>query len=233
MLLDTIHFEQRQSLCVRPKRLAELDQAVQTLGLERPRPVIVLIGGAGGIQEQHQSTIQAAIQIVCQAAERYQAAVLDGGTRAGVMATMGQARASSSSHFPLIGVAAEGTVTWPGRYPPLLAWLRNRNRAALEPHHTHFILVPGDSWGTESPWLAKAATQLSQGAPSITVLINGGQISRQADLPNSLKAKRPVLAVAGTGRAADQLAEQGSTEPGVRVISQQELAGVLQEILDT
>jgi len=127
--------------------------------------------------------------------------VVDGGTNAGVMAMMGQARTQIKGTFPLLGVAAVDTVELtlnPGRPK------NDAQRAALEPHHTHIILVPGQHWGAESPWLAQVATVLARGHPSVTILINGGQISRQ-DVDYSLRAKRPVIVVAGTGRLADEL----------------------------
>jgi hypothetical protein len=41
---------------------------------------------------------------------------------------------------------------------------------------------------------------------SVTVLMNGGKVAR-LDIELSLKDDRPVIAVAGTGRLADELAE--------------------------
>jgi SLOG in TRPM, prokaryote len=49
------------------------------------------------------------------------------------------------------------------------------------------------------------ATELAGGWPSVTVLVNGGEIS-YTDVACSLHAGRPVLAVAGSGRTADEVA---------------------------
>jgi hypothetical protein len=107
----------------------------------------------------------------------------------------------------LIGVAAEGTVTWPGRKQTLKEKLiSKRDAGPLDPNHTHFILVPGDNWGDESIWISKVATQLAGDLPSIAVLLNGGMIARDQDVPNNLKAGRMVLVIEGTGRAADDFA---------------------------
>jgi hypothetical protein len=76
---------------------------------------------------------------------------------------------------------------------------------ALEAHHTHFLFVPGEKWGDESPWLSMVATALAGSAPSATLLVNGGDVSRR-DVALSLQARRPVVVVAGTGRLADELA---------------------------
>jgi hypothetical protein len=49
------------------------------------------------------------------------------------------------------------------------------------------------------------ATEIAGGAPSATILINGGDIAFD-DVANSLAAGRPVLVVQGTGRTADRIA---------------------------
>jgi hypothetical protein len=49
------------------------------------------------------------------------------------------------------------------------------------------------------------ATVLAGEYPSVTVLINGGEITF-ADALNSVSAGRLVIAVAGSGRTADKLA---------------------------
>jgi hypothetical protein len=77
--------------------------------------------------------------------------------------------------------------------------------APLEPAHTHFVLVPGSAWGDEAPWIARVAGAIADGRPSVTVLVNGGEIA-WTDVAESTRAKRRVLAVAGTGRTADALA---------------------------
>ena len=128
-----------------------------------------------------------------------QAVVVDGGTDSGVMQLLGQARAAAEASFPLVGVAAEKKVILPGD------GAEPGDRVPLERNHSHFVLVPGLSWGDESPWLSWVATEIAGTAPSATVLINGGEIAFQ-DVTHSLEAHRPVLVVAGTGRTADRIA---------------------------
>ena len=143
-------------------------------------------------------------------AERLGVVVIDGGTDAGVMHLIGRARTRAAATFPLIGVPALGTVRFPGKHPGArrrwpLKHLGARRRWPLDAHHPHFVLVPGAAWGDEAPWIARIATELAGGWPSVTVLVNGGEIS-YTDVACSLRAGRPVLAVAGSGRTADQLA---------------------------
>jgi hypothetical protein len=132
-------------------------------------------------------------------AERLGVVVIDGGTDAGVMHLIGRARSWAGATFPLLGVAAAGTVRFPGHHPaPDDVW-------PLDAHHTLFVLVPGAEWGDEAPWIARVATELAGGWPSVTVLANGGEIA-YLDVECSLHAGRPVLAIAGSGRTADRVA---------------------------
>lgn len=77
----------------------------------------------------------------------------------------------------------------------------------LEAHYSYFILVPGDQFGGESLWIADIATLLSKGQRSVTILINGGEVSRK-DIELSLEIGRPVIALSRTGRLADELARE-------------------------
>ncbi|GAA4539360.1 hypothetical protein GCM10023161_18880 [Mycobacterium paraffinicum] len=77
-------------------------------------------------------------------------------------------------------------------------------RTVLESNHTHFVIVPGEKWGAEAPWIARTATCLAGTAPSITLLANGGKIT-YSDLQRSVEAGRPVIVIAGSGRTADVL----------------------------
>lgn len=179
---------------------AELADALQAIGLKGSRPTFVLVGGASGLKDDYLECLrQLFVERLAPLAEETGAYVVDGGTDAGVMQLMGEARLAINGTFPLVGVAAIGTVILPN--------IKNSftDAAPLEPNHSHFVLVPGGNWGDESPWIAEVATVLSENAPSVTVLVNGGKIALQ-DVRNSIIADRPVVVVDGSGRTADKLA---------------------------
>jgi hypothetical protein len=179
---------------------ADLPYALQALGLTGPRPVIVVAGGAGGMDDAAIGPLLAVLaDALLPVIVAGDAVVLDGGTDSGVMRMLGRLRDTSPADFALVGVAAEGTVVVPGRPPA------RPDAAPLDPHHSHFLLVPGDEWGDEAPWLARAATAVAGTAPSVTVLINGGKITFD-DAAQSLAQDRPVLVLDGTGRTADRIA---------------------------
>jgi hypothetical protein len=185
---------------IQVSNVLDLPEAIARLGLQVAQPVLTLVGGASGISPSGMSQLQTLFtEVLAPLAETLGASVVDGGTDAGIMHLMGQAHAHIKATFPLVGVAAIGTVALPFLRPI------SDDAIPLEPHHTHFVLVPGKSWGDDSPWIARVTGVLAQQAASVTVLINGGKIA-WIDATNSVKANRPVLIIAGSGRTADTLA---------------------------
>ena len=205
MRTQKINFLDHQTLCIFPTERSELAQATVDLGLKGHYPVIVLIGGE--IDEKQAELTRRALQAVSKAAEDMNAVVICGGTDMGVMAEIGQIRTRNGYKFSLVGITPEELVTWPGgpRGTKFLWW--GTQRWQLESHHSHFILVPGSQFGDEAPWIVDTATLLSKGHRSVTILINGGEVSRK-DIELSLENGRPVIVVSRTGRLADELARQ-------------------------
>jgi len=188
-----------RATAVRVPSTLDIAGALEAMGLGGPRPTVVVVGGAGGLDETDLERLRALFTAaIVPVLAAHHGVGVDGGTLSGVMRLFGQTRAAAGASFPLLGVVAEGTVELPGHQSA-------SDRAELDSHHSHFLLVPGDQWGDESPWIAEVAGALAGSAPSITVLINGGQIALQ-DVEHSLAAGREVIVLAGSGRAADTLA---------------------------
>jgi hypothetical protein len=131
---------------------------------------------------------------------------VDGGTFSGVMRLFGEARAEAGATFPLVGVAAVGTVRLPGNEGA------TDDAADPDPNHTHMVLVPGHTWGAEASWITRVAGELAGTAQSVTVLANGGEIA-YSDVRRSVRAGRAVLVLAGSGRTANELAAALLGEP--------------------
>lgn len=175
----------------------EIQAALDELDIPRPRPAIVLVGGAGGVGFLEKFPMQKAVGIVAQLAEETGAVVVDGGTQAGVMSEMGMQRKKNGYTFPLLGVVFDALL------------MRKEPSSVLDPGHTHFLVIPGNAWGDESAWISKIATVVAGDRKSITVLVNGGKISR-ADVEYSLLANRPTAVIRGTGRLADEITLTGN-----------------------
>ncbi len=183
-------------------------KALSIVGLQGPTPTLLVIGGASNMTPESQAKlIQFFNNALAILSERLGITVLDGGTDAGVIHMMGQARYHVSGQFNLVGVAPLNRVIFPVDEMPLPASDdENYPPVELEPHHTHFFLVPGENWGSESRWLARFSSVLAGHFPSMTLLINGGQVSLK-DLKLNLEFGRQVTIIAGSGRLADAVAD--------------------------
>ncbi len=188
-----------EALAIRVQHTEDLPEALRALGLQSGHPVLVLVGGASKMDRQDWQHLQALfLEKLVPLAAALGATVVDGGTDVGIMQLMGQAHARLSASFPLIGVVVAEKITIP--VDP------STQRAQPEPHHTHFVLVPGVRWGDESPWMSHIANVLSAPAASATILVNGGETSWK-DVEQSIATGRPVIVVEGSGRMADVLAK--------------------------
>lgn len=203
------------ALCALPNDIEELEQTVHQMGLV-DRPVIVLIGGH--ILPEHSNVTLQAIEVIAKVAEVLDAALICGGTDVGVMSAIGKSRGRNGYQFPLIGIAPEGIVTWPDgpKTGPLV--FSGNEREQLEPHHSHFILVPGNEFGDESKWIVRAASMIAGNKnKSVTILVNGGKVSQQ-DVEEGLRANRPLVVLSGTGRLADEIASHNMHNGMIKVI---------------
>ena len=201
----TLTFENKstaQVLQIQPEQ--DLTSALSAMNLREHRPALVLIGGASRISEADLLQLQHLfVEVLAPLAQELGLLVVDGGTDAGVMALMGNARSKIQGNFPLIGVSPIGLVKFSHDDNP------SPDAAFLEPHHSHCFLVPGSKWGDESPWLAQIATALARNYPSVTVLINGGAIAL-VDATENVKQSRPLIVIGGSGRLADEIADSRS-----------------------
>lgn len=217
--------------------------ALAEIGLSGPNPVLILAGGATSLDTGVAARLLPLFWGLVPLLDRQGAAVIDGGTPFGVMALMGAARQVAAGNFPLIGIAprgcvmapAEAQVSGPGSpikgYAPRLDRDEFGPRVLLDPNHSHFLLVPGDRWGDESPWLTAVAERLAGGRGTLMLVAGGGEVT-QWDVLHRLRQRGRVLTLAGSGGTADALVawHRGEQPPPVA-----ELIGVDQsrlEVLD-
>jgi len=191
MKSESINLNGQSKLAVHPASLDELKEVWRLLGFPHERPSIVIVGGAGGMDAEAIARVRSFFEKhLVPFVQKKNAAIIDGGTDSGVMASIGHARKLTGSSFPLVGVLARDV---------------DQIRTMLEPHHTHFIFTPGNNWGDEVEWIAASASALSGSQPSAAILINGGQIAWN-DASLNIQYGRQVLIAEGTGRTADVIA---------------------------
>ncbi len=195
---------------------AEAAEIVAALELEPPKALIMVSGGAGGLSEGLQpSLLQLFSRGVARAAIAASAIIIDGGTHTGVMKLMGQGVADRNRQTPLIGVAPQGKVSYPGGPSPE----KIEDGAALDPNHSHFVLIEGDKWGDETETMFRLGStlaqgldgeseesQVSEGIHAVTVLAGGSidGISKDEVL-NSVRHGWPVFVINGSGGLADEI----------------------------
>jgi SLOG in TRPM, prokaryote len=204
-----------------PESVDRVGPVLTQAGIRLGQPVVVLVGGASGMSTADAATASALFDAALVPALRTTGAgLVDGGTNAGVMALAGSARSRAGLGGIHIGVIAAGTLAQVGGNDP------SSDPVEMEPHHSHVLVVPGADWGDESPWLSRIATVLSDGQPSVTLLVNGGEIAYQ-DIELSLSAGRPAIVISGTGRTADDIAGTPPATPRARALARSPLVQVI------
>jgi hypothetical protein len=197
-------------LALRVDRTAPADTVIAALNLPSPRPTLFLTGGAAlmttGSLRDTRSNMEDGL---ARFAQERNMTVIDGGTTSGIMGMIGIARARRSYTFPLIGVAPERCVEYPGYENP-------NKQAELDAFHSHHVLTSGDKFGDESDLLLRLVTALSGDQKRLAILINGGQVARdEIHRAATGETPLPILILEGSGRLADELsaARRGLLEP--------------------
>jgi SLOG in TRPM, prokaryote len=182
---------------------------LHALDIGQPKALIMVVGGAADLDEAAQSRlVQLCSRGIARAAANIDALILDGGTQAGVMAFVGQGVADRGRKTALVGVAPAGKVTLPdgpagGSIP---------DGAALDPNHSHFVLVDSHKGGGELETMYALAEALAKTIHVVTVLMNGGPLAKDEVL-RSVRQGWPIIVVQGSGRLADDIATLWQEKP--------------------
>jgi len=185
---------------------------LKALEIEQPKALIMIAGGAGGMDEAlRPRLVELFSRGIARAAASIDALIIDGGTEAGVMAMMGEGVAETGRNSVLLGVAPAGKVSYPGG--PADGSIEDG--ASLDPNHSHFVLVEGNEWGGETETMYELAEELSKEMPVLTILVNGGAVAKYEVL-QSVCHGWWIIVIEGTGRLADEIAiaVREKTEPG-------------------
>ena len=166
---------------------------------------VFLSGGASKMSEGDRRQLLDLMSALSLLANRgVRLAVGDGGTKAGLMEAAGRARMAARPPFPLVGVAPAPEVE-PGK-------------TAVEPNHSHLVAVDNPAWaeararegwtpdqgywGSEVDAMFDLFGRLSRDRPAVAVVGNGGAVTLQ-EIRKHEEARRRIILVAGSGRAAD------------------------------
>jgi hypothetical protein len=164
---------------------AMMEQLIQGFDLPRPRVVLSVIGGTTDFKLPPTKFDQIFKRGILLAANNTSAWIVTGGLDVGVMQHVGNASKQQQhvGDVPRIGIATYKKVTQheilvPGQEVRYIQQKANDiHSAALNAHHSHFILVDSasDSWGEEVPVRYALADYMdSNDVPGICIAINGG-----------------------------------------------------------
>src|SRR5262245_42670276 len=173
---------------------------VRALEIRSYRAVMLVLGSARDIDQAVVPKLtQLFVRGVARAGVEAGAVIIDGGTGGGVVAMMGEGVAGRGYKSRLIGVAPLSLVSYPGG--PEAA-----GAVPLEPNHSDFVLVDGNTWGSETTTmfnLVKALTSAS--TPGVSILAGGGRVSKDEVL-RVVRQGIPIIVVNGSGGLADEIA---------------------------
>jgi hypothetical protein len=176
---------------------------LKALGIGQPKALIMVAGGAGGLDETPKPRlVQLCSWGIARAAVEMGAIIIDGGTQAGVMAMIGKGVADRGRKSVLLGFAPAGKVTYPGG--PGEGSIADS--APLDPNHSHFVVVESEEWGGETETMYELAEELGKQVPVLTVLINGGEVAK-SEVLRTVRHGWPIITIEGTGRLADEIAD--------------------------
>src|SRR5436190_15048178 len=107
---DAITFENgNRAVVVMAPRDASVKEILDALEIASPRAVILLFGGAAGLDESRKAHLATWFADgVTPVAAELDALIIDGGTQSGVMAIMGEAVAKHPGTCQLLGIAPKG-----------------------------------------------------------------------------------------------------------------------------
>jgi hypothetical protein len=199
MKKNTITFEnENRAVVITAPGDASAKAIIDALGIASPCAVILLFGGAGGLDDSRKAHLAALFANgVAPVAAELGALIIDGGTQSGVMAMMGEAVAACPGTGLLLGIAPDGKITHPE-----ISGASVSDGTPLEPNHSHFVLVESNEWGGETTKMLEFARAFN--SPTVAILVNGGAIAADEAL-QSVRNGWPLLVFEGSGRFADEL----------------------------
>jgi len=179
----------------------------QLLALSMPDCVILVIGSTADIPAQTAASIKKFYRrILLPLAREYNALIVDGGTRAGIIQLLGETISNVQFPLPVLGVAPAGKVD----YDRETKKDQQNDATRLDPGHSRFVLVESDQWGGETDTMFALLKHFAAQAPVIAFVIGGGEITRN-EVRRCAENGWPIVLVKGSGRLADELINNAET----------------------
>lgn len=200
--IETIFFSDSKSAkFVRVSSNVNIARLIEALDLGSPRSLLILNGGTAKIEGDFTKNLSKLFDELAFILIRERITVITGGSNAGIFSLFGKAlQRSGGPTAPCIGITVAGRTTV--------------NK--LEPNHTHFILVEGDSWGDETVVMYRLADELAKNVPSLAMFAGGGEIAI-SEMKENVSQNREMILLAGSKGSTHKLIEakihRDKTEP--------------------
>lgn len=197
----------KRAVAVFPGAEASAADILAALDLKPHKTVILIMGGADNIDEKlRPRLIQLFGRGIARAAANANSVIIDGGTKSGVMAMMGQGVADRGCKCSLIGITPKELVAYPGSPSP--------SPVDLDSNHSHFVLVEGGEWGSELATIFNLVTALTSNAPGVAILASGGANARN-EAVQAVRQNLPLIVIEGSGGVADEIAAGWKARPAL------------------
>jgi hypothetical protein len=198
----------------------DVGPVVDALTTGGQRPVLVVLGGADGLERTAEIEFERSLRLgIVPLMRDMKAIVIDGGTDSGVMRTIGRTFGEIAPECTLVGVAPAGRIQRQNGQRQRAnraqgSFLRNcrlvqrwveksDGRVEPAPNHNHIVLAAGNDWGCELDALIALIDRLSDASQVLVLVVGGGKHTR-AELDRVYERGWPVLILVETGGHADR-----------------------------
>lgn len=223
-----IQFPERQAKAVVATYQTRGSSLPADLGLDGVNSFVLITGSAQDFAPEIQDRLKRLFNMgIVPAVVSSNSVVIDGATNGGIMKLLGQSLTDRNPDTPLIGFAPKDKVDF--------EITGNADKTPLEPHHTHFVLTPGDDFGGETRLMFEFAEALLSGeqadAPvyrlqfwkkpaqtakvkGVCLVIGGGDVARR-EVARAVQLNLSVIVVSGSGGLADEITAAYKTRSSI------------------
>ena len=152
-----------------PRRIAvaaapgSVDQLLDQLDLPARTTTLVINGGTSDDPDFPVAEVVQALRVVVAELARHAGPVIiSGGTQAGLFSLLGDVVEELGFAGPVIGVVPADKINRPNGTP-------------LERHHSHVLLVDGETWGDETPTMLELCRVLGRRGRVVALIAGGGR----------------------------------------------------------
>ncbi|HEY0544371.1 MAG TPA: hypothetical protein VGC91_03160 [Pyrinomonadaceae bacterium] len=178
-----------EALCVRAPEAADAQSIIAVLELPKPRALLIINGGTAKLDARVSQNLSKLFEAVAQTVIENSITVMTGATDAGIFALFGRAlQRAGRLKAPCIGVSAGMRL----------------GLEALEPHHSHFVLIETETWSKATPFMYEMAATLARDCPSLALFAGGGPTTL-SEMRENVRQHREMILLAGSQGVTDAL----------------------------